>query len=94
MPTEIDIENDVNTKDFTNVKGVHRFRNHNVAAKLSKNLCHPTAMLHVANMPDDFKAIDLQKYLVEEGDLKIFFNPGVDIFQEIPKMPLANQNLP
>jgi len=67
MPTEIDIENDVNTKDFTNVKGVHRFRNHNVAAKLSKNLCHPTAMLHVANMPDDFKAIDLQKYLVEEG---------------------------
>merc|ERR1719418_120088 len=67
MPTEIDIENDKNTKDFTNIKGVHRFRNHNVAAKLSKNLCHPTAMLHVANMPDDFKAIDLQKYLVEEG---------------------------
>jgi len=67
MPTEIDIENDKNTKDFTNIKGVHRFRNHNVAAKLSKNLCHPTAMLHVANMPDEFKAIDLQKYLIEEG---------------------------
>jgi len=67
MPTEIDIENDKNTKDFTNIKGVHRFRNHMIAAKLSKNLCHPTAMLHVANMPDEFKAIDLQKYLVEEG---------------------------
>ena len=67
MPTEIDIENDNNTKDFTNLKGVHRFRNHTIAQKLTKNLCHPTAMLHVANMPDDFKAIDLQKYLVEAG---------------------------
>merc|ERR1711997_1143413 len=63
MPTE----NDNNTKDFTNLKGVHRFRNHTIAQKLTKNLCHPTAMLHVANMPDDFKAIDLQKYLVEGG---------------------------
>jgi len=67
MPTEIDIENDINTKDFTNVKGVHRFRNHMIAQKLTKNLMHPTAMLHVANMPEDFKATDLQKYLVEEG---------------------------
>jgi len=67
MPTEIDIENDKNTKDFTNIRGVHRFRNHMIAAKLSKNLMHPTAMLHVANMPEDYKATDLQKYLVEEG---------------------------
>jgi len=69
MPTEIGIDDEVdkNTKDFTNVRGVHRFRNHMIAAKLSKNLCSPTAMLHVANLPDDFKSEDLQKYLVEEG---------------------------
>ena len=69
MPTEIGIDDEVdkNTKDFTNVRGVHRFRNHMIAAKLSKDLCSPTSMLHVANLPDDFKSEDLQKYLVEKG---------------------------
>lgn len=69
MPTEMgmDEEQDKQTKDFTNIRGVHRFRNHMIAAKLSKNLCSPTSMLHVANLPDDFKAVDLQKYLVESG---------------------------
>jgi hypothetical protein len=69
MPTEIGIddEQDKNTKDFTNVRGVHRFRNHMIAAKLSKNLCSPTAMLHVANLPEGYNGEDLQKYLVEAG---------------------------
>jgi hypothetical protein len=69
MPTEIgiDVEQDRNTKDFTNVRGVHRFRNHMIAAKLSKNLCSPTAMLHVANLPEGYNGEDLQKYLVEAG---------------------------
>ena len=71
MPTEMAsaADDEQNTKDFTNVKGIHRFRYHNIAAKLSKNLCAPTAMLHVANLPSEanFGSQELQKYLVERG---------------------------
>ncbi len=66
MPTDIGMEDEA-TKDFTNIRGVHRFRNHNMAARLIKNLCSPTMTLHVANLPEDFKSDDLQQYLVEKG---------------------------
>ena len=65
MPSDIGINDDSGTKDFTNVKG--RFRNPAMAAKLSKNLCAPTNLLHVANLPDQFTIEDLKKYLTEEG---------------------------
>ena len=67
MPNEIGIDDENTTKDFTNIKGVHRFRNFQIAHKLSKNLSNPTAMLHVANLPDKFTCKDLKEYLIEEN---------------------------
>lgn len=73
MPNEIGIDDEQTTKDFTNIRGVHRFRNFNIAAKLSKNLSAPTSMLHVANLPNKFTSKELQEYLVKKG----FTNPEV-----------------
>jgi RNA recognition motif-containing protein len=67
LPTDIGIDDDNSTKDFTNVKGVHRFRNPNVAQKLAKNLCAPTALLHVANLPEKYSQDDLKTYFTEQG---------------------------
>ena len=67
MPREIGYDADEGTKDFTNVRGVHRFRNPMIASKLSKNLCAPTSLLHVANLPDTLKSEDLKTYITDHG---------------------------
>lgn len=67
MPTEIEPEQEKIVKDFSNTKGVHRFRNPIIAAKLSKNLSPPSQMLHVANLPEDFSTEELKNYLLEQG---------------------------
>ena len=38
-----------------------------VATKLSKNLCAPTSLLHVANLPDTIKSEDLKTYITDHG---------------------------
>ena len=67
LPSEKYIDDDSATKDFTNVKGIHRFRNPNIANRLGKNLCAPTCLLHVANLPESFGQSELKSYLSEEG---------------------------
>ena len=67
MPNEIGINEEPTSRDFTNVKGVHRFRNPMIASKLCKNLCSPTNTLHVANLPEKFRTDALRQYLVEKG---------------------------
>ena len=67
MPTEMGYDEEPGSKDFTNMKGVHRFRNPNVAQKLGKNLTSPTTILHVANLPENFDTDQLKTYLTEKG---------------------------
>lgn len=67
LPADIGIDDDPSTKDYSNVRGVHRFRNPNIAHKLLKNLCAPTPLLHVANMPDGFGKDKLRQYFVDNG---------------------------
>ena len=71
LPTDNGHDDDAKTKDFSSIKGVHRFRNPNLAHKLLKNLCAPTAMLHVANLPENFatcgKLDELKGYFVDAG---------------------------
>ena len=43
-----------NFVDLTNLRYVHRFRNHTIAVKLTKSLSSPSHMLHVANLPENF----------------------------------------
>ena len=67
LPSDIGIEDDASTKDYSNVRGVHRFRNPNVAQKLMKNLCAPTSVLHVANLAEDVEREALRDYFIESG---------------------------
>jgi hypothetical protein len=67
LPADIGIEDDSSTKDYSNVRGVHRFRNPNVAQKLMKNLCAPTSVLHVANLSEEFDREMLKAYFLENG---------------------------
>ena len=67
LPAEIGIEDDSSTKDYSNVRGVHRFRNPVISQKLMKNLCAPTAVLHVANLSEDFEREKLKAYFLENG---------------------------
>jgi hypothetical protein len=67
LPSDIGIEDDASTKDYSNVRGVHRFRNPNVAQKLMKNLCAPTSVLHVANLSEDVDRETLKNYFIENG---------------------------
>jgi hypothetical protein len=67
LPSDIGIEDDASTKDYSNVRGVHRFRNPNVAQKLMKNLCAPTSVLHVANIAEDVEREALRDYFIENG---------------------------
>ena len=46
-------EGDELQRNFVNSRN-HRYRNHNTAAKLQKNLGPPTSTLHVANLPEGF----------------------------------------
>ena len=67
LPSDIGIDDDSSTKDYSNVRGVHRFRNPNVAQKLMKNLCAPTSILHVANLSEDVDKETLKKYFIDNG---------------------------
>ena len=67
LPADIGIEDDSSTKDYSNVRGVHRFRNPNVAQKLMKNLCAPTSVLHVANLSEECDREMLKAYFLENG---------------------------
>jgi len=52
--------------DFS-VSRNHRFRNHHIAAKLQKNLCPPSATLHVANLPEDMSPSEVKEMFIEQG---------------------------
>ena len=71
LPADNGHDDDAKTKDFSSIKGVHRFRNPNLANKLLKNLCAPTSMLHIANLPENFatdgKLDELKGYFVDSG---------------------------
>ena len=71
LPADNGHDDDAKTKDFSSIKGVHRFRNPNLANKLIKNLCAPTNMLHIANLPENFatdgKLDELKSYFVDSG---------------------------
>ena len=71
LPADNGHDDDAKTKDFSSIKGVHRFRNPNLANKLIKNLCAPTTMLHIANLPENFatdgKLDELKSYFVDFG---------------------------
>ena len=38
----------------------HRFRNHQQAAKLQRNLGPPTNVLHIANVPEGYTHVDIK----------------------------------
>merc|ERR1719228_3137857 len=48
--------------DFSNSRN-HRYRNHQMAAKLTKNLGPPSSTLHVANLPEDLTHIEVMALL-------------------------------
>ena len=52
-------EGDELQRNFVNSRN-HRYRNHNTAAKLQKNLGPPTSTLHVANLPEGFTSGDIR----------------------------------
>jgi len=52
--------------DFSNSRN-HRYRNHQMAAKLTKNLGPPSSTLHVANLPEDFSHSDVKDMFIEKG---------------------------
>lgn len=58
-------EEDCLTKDYSD--SIRRFRNPVVAKKLLKNLCAPTSLLHVANLPDSHDPDLLKAFFVEHG---------------------------
>ena len=71
LPADNGHDDDAKTKDYSLIKGVHRFRNPNLAHKLLKNLCAPTSMLHIANLPEHFategRLEELKNYFVDAG---------------------------
>merc|ERR1712013_532549 len=52
--------------DFSNSRN-HRYRNHQMASKLTKNLGPPTSTLHVANLPDDFTHAEVKDMFIDRG---------------------------
>lgn len=52
-------EGDELQRNYVNSRN-HRYRNHNTAAKLQKNLGPPTSTLHVANFPEGFTSGDVR----------------------------------
>merc|ERR1719312_2450710 len=52
--------------DFSNSRN-HRFRNQHIAVKLQKNLCPPTATLHVANLPEDVSHAEVKEMFIDKG---------------------------
>eukprot|EP00090_Calanus_glacialis_P013006 TRINITY_DN21628_c0_g1_i10.p1 TRINITY_DN21628_c0_g1~~TRINITY_DN21628_c0_g1_i10.p1 ORF type:complete len:239 (-),score=93.01 TRINITY_DN21628_c0_g1_i10:81-797(-) len=52
--------------DFSNSRN-HRYRNHAMAAKLTKNLGPPSSTLHVANLPEELNHNDIKDMFIEKG---------------------------
>jgi len=52
--------------DFSNSRN-HRYRNHQMAAKLTKNLGPPSSTLHVANLPEDLTHVEVKDMFIERG---------------------------
>lgn len=52
--------------DFSNSRN-HRYRSHQNAAKLTKNLGPPTSTLHVANLPEEMSHNDVKDMFIEKG---------------------------
>jgi len=52
--------------DFSNSRN-HRYRNHAMAAKLTKNLGPPSSTLHVANLPEGLNHNDIKDMFIEKG---------------------------
>merc|ERR1712013_5395 len=53
-------------RDFSNSRN-HRYRNHAMAAKLTKNLGPPSSTLHVANLPEGLNHNDIKDMFIEKG---------------------------
>merc|ERR1719495_3153277 len=45
----------------------HRYRNHQMAAKLTRNLGPPSSTLHVANLPEELTHNDVKDMFIERG---------------------------
>lgn len=52
--------------DFSNSRN-HRYRNHAMAAKLTKNLGPPSSTLHVANLPEELTHAEVKDMFIERG---------------------------
>jgi len=52
--------------DFSNSRN-HRYRNHVMALKLTKNLGPPSSTLHVANLPEELNHNDIKDMFIEKG---------------------------
>merc|ERR1719193_2152453 len=53
-------------RDYSNSRQ-HRFRNHTQAMKIQRNLGPPTAVLHVANIPDAYTHTEIKDMFIERG---------------------------
>jgi len=52
--------------DYSNSRQ-HRFRNHQQAAKISRNLGPPTSVLHIANVPEGYTHVEIKEMFIERG---------------------------
>jgi len=52
--------------DFSTSRN-HRYRNHSLAAKLTKNLGPPSSTLHIANLPEELTHVDVKDMFIERG---------------------------
>lgn len=59
-------EEDELQMDFSNSRN-HRYRNHQMAAKLTKNLGPPSSTLHVANLPEELTHDMVKDMFIERG---------------------------
>merc|ERR1719427_2158651 len=59
-------EDDELQMDFSNSRN-HRYRNHQMASKLTRNLGLPTNTLHVANLPEELTHTDVKEMFIERG---------------------------
>lgn len=60
------LEGDELQADYYHSK-FHRYRNHQMAARLQRNLGPPTATLHVANLPEDMNHNEVKELFIERG---------------------------
>nr|XP_040564544.1 polypyrimidine tract-binding protein 2-like isoform X1 [Lepeophtheirus salmonis] len=54
-------------KDFTEEKILQRFKNRERAARIQRNLCPPTATIHISNLEENLREENLRQYFIERG---------------------------